>query len=398
MTELAIRDDRRAVEVQQPRLSASAPSAAISTLADWAAELRAAGDLAKELCGTPFVPAHFRGKPADAAAAILTGFEVGLSPMASLKSIFMIGGTPGMYAKTMVAIVQAQGHEVWPEEQSDTRVIVCGRRKGWPADRIVRTVWDTARVVQAKLTSNAKYRENPQQMMWARGSSEICRQVAPDALLGIPYSVEELESIDSPIRAEVVPTAPVTAAEILGIAAKAEPAIEQQEAGPVTPPPAPAQSSNLPLPLAERVAKAIVAFSGLGVSAERIEAKVGRPRADWTEHDLAALTITHQQLRKNEIDGEAEFPTLGEAATVTTTDSFVDTSGPMSPKQRSKMFALFGKFDDLANRHEQLAYIADKLDYEVESRGALTASEAAIVIDKLESYEAQEQPPAGDPA
>lgn len=201
---------------------ATYPPAAVATLADWASELDAAGQIAVKLCQTPFVPRHFQGKPADAAAAILTGHELGLSPMASLRSIFMISGTPGMYAKVMVAVVMAQGHEVWPEEQSDEKVVVCGRRKG--SDHIYRTTWDRARVVKAKLVGNAKYQENPQQMMYARGSAEICRQVAPDALHGIPYSVEELEDMPDALRVEANVAPRVTREEIL---AQAEP---QQEA------------------------------------------------------------------------------------------------------------------------------------------------------------------------
>jgi hypothetical protein len=206
MTEVAVRETTNAVAVAHTK------AGTLATLSDWAAEARAAAALAQSLCNTSFVPKHFVGKPAETAAAILTGFELGLSPMAAVRSIFIIGGTPGMYAKAMVAVVQAQGHEVWAEEQSDERVVVCGRRKG--SATVVSTVWDRARVVKAKLTSNAKYQENPQQMMVARGQAEICRQIASDALHGIPYAVEELD--DLPPVSPAAPVGRVTAAEILG--------------------------------------------------------------------------------------------------------------------------------------------------------------------------------------
>jgi len=183
----------------------------IASLVDWAAELQAAGSLAETICKTSFVPEHFRGKPAETAAAILTGHELGLSPMASVRSIFVIKGTPGMYAKAMVAVVQAAGHQVWADEQSDDRVVMCGRRKG--TSEVVRTTWDRARVEKAKLTSNAKYQENPQQMMVARGQAEICRQIAADALHGVPFAAEELEDM-APIRASAHVS---RAAEVLGV-------------------------------------------------------------------------------------------------------------------------------------------------------------------------------------
>jgi hypothetical protein len=196
-------------------------SGGMARLADWAQEARAAATLAESLCRTSFVPKHFQGKPQETAAAILTGHELGLSPMAALRAIFVIAGTPGMYAKAMVAVVVARGHEVWIPEQSDERVTVCGRRKG--SEHVFTTTWDRARVVKAKLTSNDKYQENPQQMMTARGQAEIARQVAPDALLSIPYALEELDDFDDrPVRAELTATERVTVAEIMGTDAPAE--------------------------------------------------------------------------------------------------------------------------------------------------------------------------------
>lgn len=229
MTEVAIRQEAGA-DV------ALIPTATIATLAHWAGEARAAHTLAQSLCATSFVPEHFRNKPAEATAAILTGHELGLSPMASLRAIFVIKGTPGMYAKAMVAVVMAQGHEVWVEEQSDERVIVCGQRKG--SSHIARTVWDRARVMKAKLTVNAKYAETPQQMMVNRGQAEICRQIAPDALHGIPYAVEELRDGNFPEASEAAPVVaytPVTAEDLVD----ETPAIEGETEWPATPDVAP---------------------------------------------------------------------------------------------------------------------------------------------------------------
>ncbi len=221
MTEIAVRTEQTAeVATQQPAL---APTQTIATLAQWAGEARAAHMLATSLCKTAFVPSHFRDKPESAAAAILTGHELGLSPMASLRAIFVIGGTPGMYAKVMAAVVMAQGHEVWVKEQSDERVVVCGRRKG--SEHVAEVVWDRARVVKAKLTSNAKYAETPQQMMVARGTGEICRQIAPDALHGIPYTVEELRTMPADEVAEQGVTSRVTVAEIMA-AVEDEPVVD----------------------------------------------------------------------------------------------------------------------------------------------------------------------------
>ena len=52
----------------------------------WADGLAAAHRIGSALCQTAFVPAAFRGKPEDAAAAILYGDEIGLTPFSQSTS------------------------------------------------------------------------------------------------------------------------------------------------------------------------------------------------------------------------------------------------------------------------------------------------------------------------
>lgn len=163
-------------------------------LTEWADEARAAAAMAASLVKTSFVPKAFAGKVEEATAAILTGAEMGLSPMASLRAIYVIHGTPGMYAKTMRAVVQSKGHDIWVHEMTSTRVTVKGRRKG--SDHVESSTWSMDRAKTAKLTSNDQYTKNPINMLLARATAEVCWLVASDALSGIAASVEELESGD----------------------------------------------------------------------------------------------------------------------------------------------------------------------------------------------------------
>ena len=116
-------------------------------LNEWAANLAAAHTIGSALCTTSFAPAHFRGKPDEAAAAILYGSEVGFTPAQALQNLYVIGGKPALYARPMVAIVQAAGHEVWTAEKSDESVTVCGRRRG--SEHIVTETWTLARAQRA---------------------------------------------------------------------------------------------------------------------------------------------------------------------------------------------------------------------------------------------------------
>ena len=177
----------------------------------WADGLAAAHRIGSALCQTAFVPASFRGKPEEAAAAILYGDEIGLTPTQSLQSVHVISGRPGLYARAMVALALSKGHEVWTVEKSDAKVTVAGRRKG--STHVHEETWTTARAQKAGYTTNKKYSTDPQAMLYARAAADVVRQVAPDALAGLDYAVEELELSEAPTVTVTRTTAPATKAQ-----------------------------------------------------------------------------------------------------------------------------------------------------------------------------------------
>lgn len=196
-------------------------------LVAWAEGLAAAHRIGSALCQTSFVPTHFRGKPEEAAAAILYGDEIGFTPTQAMQNLYVISGKPAMYARSMVALVMSKGHEVWTVEKSDAKVVVAGRRKG--SAHVIEETWTTGRAQKAGYLNNKKYTTDPQAMLYARAASDVCRQVAPDALAGIAYSAEEME------LAEEQPTTTVRRAPAKAQRAKApepdlEPATEPETA------------------------------------------------------------------------------------------------------------------------------------------------------------------------
>jgi hypothetical protein len=62
------------------------------------------------------------------------------------------------------------------------------------------------------------------------------------------------------------------------------------------------------VPLAKRISAAVDMFAGRGISAERLERRVERPRKDWTAHDVAQLGVIWKSLERGEIRIEEEFP------------------------------------------------------------------------------------------
>lgn len=215
------------------------------SLAEWAAELDAAARLAEALCRTPFVPAAFRGKPESAAAAMLTGAGMGLSPTTSLQIFFEVGGRIGTYADAKVALVRAHGHDVWTEHRSDTSVTVAGRRKGWPVERVERIEVTMEQAKQAGWTKNETYAKTPADMLYHRASGRVCNAIAPEVLYGIPI-VDDLADME-PIRAEATVGAahhPVTAADVLAASPQVSPS--QPVENPAAPAPAtPEQRTEL---------------------------------------------------------------------------------------------------------------------------------------------------------
>lgn len=160
-------------------------------LVAWARGLQAAHQIGSALCRTSFVPKAFQGKPEEAAAAILFGDELGMSPTQALRSVHVINGTPGLYAKAMVALVQSRGHQVWTELDTPAKVIVRGQRRG--SSRIEESEWTVDRARRAGYTSNKKYETDPQAMLYARAASDVCRKIAADVLAGVAFTVEEME-------------------------------------------------------------------------------------------------------------------------------------------------------------------------------------------------------------
>lgn len=171
----------------QPAAAPVAQSGILST----AHEMNASMTIANGIVGTSFVPQHFRGKPEEAAAAIMYGATLGFDPLTSLQQLYSIGGKPALYARAMVAVVLSKGHEIWTVEDTPESVTVAGRRTG--TDRIEQITWTIERAKNAGYTSNKNYQKDPHAMLYARASGDVARRIAPDALMGVAYSAEELQ-------------------------------------------------------------------------------------------------------------------------------------------------------------------------------------------------------------
>ena len=90
----------------------------------------------------------------------------------------------------MVALLKAKGYKFQTVETSDEAVTVRGTS---PAGEVEESTWTIARAEKAGYTKNSKYKSDPQAMLYAKAASEVSRKLAPDVLLGIKYTAEDLE-------------------------------------------------------------------------------------------------------------------------------------------------------------------------------------------------------------
>ena len=153
------------------------------------AELKAmAFDYADFITKTGACPSIYKGKPMDAAAAIIRGTALGFDPDGALEAFFVINGKTGMYARAMVAVAENAGCELWEVEASDNSVTWAGRKPGGHEQQVT---WTMDRAKKAGYTSNKRYGTNPQEMLRSKCQAELARMIAAGPLMGLYSETEE---------------------------------------------------------------------------------------------------------------------------------------------------------------------------------------------------------------
>ncbi len=169
------------------RYAPTQPPAPHPDVDSWIAVIGDVAKLASHISDTQFVPESLRGNAAAVAAAILSGREAGVGPMASLQNIAVIRGRPAQSALLMRQLALAAGHDIRYVETTDSRCVVEGRRRGTERWERVTFTADQARKARIDLGGY------PEDKLVARATARLCRRVFSDAIGGTPYSVEELE-------------------------------------------------------------------------------------------------------------------------------------------------------------------------------------------------------------
>lgn len=226
----------------------------------WIELVAPAAELAKMISATEFVPAEMRNKPAAVTACILYGAEVGIGPMQSLAKVDIVKGRPAPRAELARALALAAGHEVWVDESTNTRVTVSGKRRN--SDHVMTVTWTMDDAKRAGL-AGGNYQKYPRQMLLARASAELVRQLCPDALGGITMFAEEADDTNEPNTPSGPVEAPVKATATRKRNAPPEPAALPAAATEL--PPLPGEEQDDGLATEAQVKKMIVLFNKLGI-------------------------------------------------------------------------------------------------------------------------------------
>lgn len=124
------------------------------------------------------------------------GMELGLTPMAALNSIAVIGGKPSLYGDAALALVYKSGLCEYVEESvegsGEEMTAVCRAKRKDQKKEIVRT-FDVADAKQAKLWGKSgTWSTHPNRMLKYKARGFCLRDLFPDILMGM-HLFEEMQ-------------------------------------------------------------------------------------------------------------------------------------------------------------------------------------------------------------
>jgi len=204
------------------------------------AGLQERADYIARLAPSTILPTEYRGNAANAFVAAETGAALGLEPLQALASIAVINGRATLSSDLMAAVIRRAGHTLRIVENSPESVTATLIRADDKKFEFTVT-WDKDKAVKAGLWGQrGPWSQYPTQMLRARAITEVARQGASEALMGMIYSPEDF-------GATITDTGEVLEAEIVNEApAKPAPAKPKDSPKPAA---TPAQPTPLDKPL-----------------------------------------------------------------------------------------------------------------------------------------------------
>lgn len=179
------------------------------------AGLQERADYIARLAPSTILPVAYRGNAANAFVAAETGAALGLEPLQALASIAVINGRATLSSDLMAAVIRRAGHTLRIVENSPESVTATLIRADDKTFKFEVT-WDKDKATKAGLWGQrGPWSQYPTQMLRARAITEVARQGASEALMGMIYSPEDfgatITDTGEVIEAEIVAEAPAPA-------------------------------------------------------------------------------------------------------------------------------------------------------------------------------------------
>ncbi|RTE47920.1 recombinase RecT [Actinobaculum sp. 352] len=149
-------------------------------------------EYAKMLAVSDLLPAAYVKQPANVLLAIELGGALGIPAIQAINSINVIKGRPTMSADLMAALVRRAGHKLRIEQQANPLAVTATLVRADDKDFQFSVTWDLAKAERAGLAQSAMWQKYPDQMLRSRAITEVCRQGASDALMGVLYAPDEM--------------------------------------------------------------------------------------------------------------------------------------------------------------------------------------------------------------
>lgn len=211
------------------------------------AGLQERADYIARLAPSTILPTAYRDNAANAFVAAETGAALGLEPLQALASIAVINGRATLSSDLMAAVIRRAGHTLRIVENSPESVTATLIRADDKTFKFEVT-WDKDKAAKAGLWGQrGPWSQYPTQMLRARAITEVARQGASEALMGMIYSPEDfgatITDTGEVLEAEIVDDAPAKPAPAAKPKPTAKPAAAPSQPAPLDKPLTPAQAS-----------------------------------------------------------------------------------------------------------------------------------------------------------
>lgn len=182
----------------------------------------------ERLLGTPTIPDRYRSV-GDMLATILVGREMRLPAMTSLNELYLVGGSVGMMAKAMLALILRAGHRVNVSVSAMEATAECWRRDPESGELYSAGVFTFSIVdaEQAGLLGKDNWINYPKDMMMSKAVARAARYAFPDVIIG-GYTPDDVGFEE--VKPEALPEGVVIEIEETGTADDIDESITEEEA------------------------------------------------------------------------------------------------------------------------------------------------------------------------